>query len=174
MLWGTCLLQTDISSLTPTCFSSLSSHVVWDPAIWSAGAVATSTEVWYRMCLFWKELDWGLVFHFLSWNHRMGWKGPYSPRISSLCHGLIAAHQIRLPRNPSSPTLGTSRMGHPQLLWATCASASALSIPIILLSCHGLKTGMPWFYFLFSYFCINIRELHFWSEGSSCLKLNWF
>lgn len=109
------------------------------------------------MCLVWMELDWGQIpsrnqrdFHFLSWNRRMGWKGPYSSCSSSFCYGLIAAHQIRLPRNPSSPTLGTSKNGAPTASLGNLHHClSTLSIPITLLSCHGLKIRMPWFYYVF-------------------------
>lgn len=33
------------------------------------------------------------------------------------CHGPVAAHQIRVPRAPSSQTLGTLGRGHPHLLF---------------------------------------------------------
>ena len=43
-------------------------------------------------------------------NHGMvGLKGTLKPPSPNPCLGLVAPHQIRLPRAPSNPSLGTSR-----------------------------------------------------------------
>jgi len=37
------------------------------------------------------------------------------------CHGLVATHQIRLPRAPSNLALKASRDGASTALWAACS-----------------------------------------------------
>ena len=48
-----------------------------------------------------------------SHNHRMDWVGRElkAHPVPTPCHGLAAPHQLRLPRAPSNPALGTSRDG---------------------------------------------------------------
>jgi len=48
-------------------------------------------------------------------SHRaVGLEGTLKPIQSHPCRGLGASHQLRLPRAPSSPAIGTSRDGAPQ------------------------------------------------------------
>ena len=51
------------------------------------------------------------------------------------CHGLVATHQISLPRVPSSLSLGTSRDGASTVLWAAWAALGSGQSQI------GVQTG---------------------------------
>jgi len=62
-----------------------------------------------------------------SQNHRMVWVGrnlKYNLVPTPLAMGRDTFHYTMLLRAPSNLALNTSREGEPQLLWATCSSAS--------------------------------------------------
>jgi len=57
-------------------------------------------------------------------SNSLGWRGPKDHLDPLPARGRAATCQLRLPRAPCHPVLMPTEVGHPQLLWAACASAS--------------------------------------------------
>ena len=78
-------------------------------------------------------------------QNKLGLKGPQSPLSPIPCRGLIALHQLRLPRT-ASIALGSCRDGAPTALRAACAlllSKNFLLTYNLTVSSFSLKPFIP-------------------------------